>query len=79
LINNWVKGIDSRFVTTDLDTLLVALYVFVEDLWYRPAAETRPAKRLSDGQACCIFPAAAVVTAKRPVLHGEVIWRYQAS
>jgi hypothetical protein len=75
-----VKGIDGRFVTADVDTLLVALYVFVDDHVVSASRRRlgRP-KRLSDGRLAASFSAAAVVTAKRPVLHGDVIWRYRAS
>jgi hypothetical protein len=49
------KGIDCRFVKTDLDTLLTALYVFVDD-HVIPAERRRPGrpKRLSDAELVCL-------------------------
>jgi hypothetical protein len=44
-----VKGIEDQFVTTDLNTLLTALYVKVDDWLGRPARRGRPPK-LSDAE-----------------------------
>jgi hypothetical protein len=44
-----VKGVDGRFVTTDLNTLLTALYVKIDDWLGRPSRSGRP-PRLSDAE-----------------------------
>ena len=44
-----MKGVDGRFVTTDLNTLLTALYVKIDDWLGRPPRSGRP-PRLSDAE-----------------------------
>lgn len=45
----WVKGVDDLFVTTDINTLLTALYVKIDDWLGRPRRTGRPPK-LSDAE-----------------------------
>jgi hypothetical protein len=44
-----VKGVEDPFVTTDLNTLLTALYVKIDDWLGRPRRTGRP-PRLSDAE-----------------------------
>jgi hypothetical protein len=45
----WAKGVENPFVTTDLNTLLTALYVKIDDWLGRPRRTGRPPK-LSDAE-----------------------------
>lgn len=60
-----MKGIDGRFVTTDLDTLLTALYVLVDD-HIIPAHQRRPGrpKKLSDAELVCLAVAQVLLGAR---------------
>jgi Transposase DDE domain len=51
----WEEGVQDQFVTTDLDTLLTALYVFCDD-HLAPAERKRPGRRkkLSDAELLCL-------------------------
>jgi len=54
------KGVDDPFVTTDLNTLLTALYVKIDDWLGRPRRVGRPA-RLSDAELLTIAVAQALL------------------
>jgi hypothetical protein len=55
-----VKGVDDRFVTTDLNTLLTALYVTIDDWLGRPPRAGRP-PRLSDAELLTLAVAQALL------------------
>jgi hypothetical protein len=55
-----VKGVDGRFVTTDLNTLLTALYVKIDDWLGRPPRAGRP-PRLSDAELLTLAVAQALL------------------
>jgi hypothetical protein len=55
-----VKGVDGRFVKTDLNTLLTALYVTIDDWLGRPPRTGRPPK-LSDAELLTLAVAQALL------------------
>lgn len=54
-VQTWEEGVQDQFVTTDLDTLLTALYVFCDD-HLAPVERKRPGRRkkLSDAELLCL-------------------------
>src|SRR5262245_17714377 len=54
------KGVDDPFVTTDLNTLLTALYVKIDDWLGRPRRSGRP-RKLSDAELLTIAVAQALL------------------
>ena len=54
------KGVDDLFVTTDINTLLTALYVKIDDWLGRPRRVGRP-PRLSDAELLTIAVAQALL------------------